>query len=65
MNQKAILALVAIIATIGIVIAASSIATPSALALKLVGERDTRSNPNSAEIRTGQDGDSGHGHPHP
>jgi hypothetical protein len=61
MNQKAILALVAIIATVGIVIAASSIATPSALALKLVGDKDTKSNPNSAEIRSGQEG---HHNPH-
>jgi hypothetical protein len=61
MNQKAILALVAIIATVGIVIAASSIATPSALALKLVSEKDTKSNPNSAEIRSGQEG---HHNPH-
>ena len=42
MNQKAILALIAIIATVGIVIATSSIATPSALALKLVREKDTK-----------------------
>ena len=42
MNQKTILALVAIIATVGILIAASSIATPSALALKLVREKDTK-----------------------
>jgi ABC-type phosphate transport system permease subunit len=62
MNQKAILALVAIIATVGIVIAASIIATPSSLALKLVvREKDTKSNPNSAEIRSGQEG---HHNPH-
>jgi hypothetical protein len=64
MNKKAILAFIAIIATVGIVIAASSIATPSASALKLVvREKDTRSNPNSNEIRTGQESDIGHGHP--
>jgi hypothetical protein len=61
MNQKAILVLVAIIATVGILIGASSIATPAALALKLVREKDTRSNPNSAEIRSSQEG---HHNPH-
>ena len=46
MNQKAILALIAIIATVGILIVASSIAIPSASALKLVvKEKDTRFNP--------------------
>ena len=46
MNQKAILALVAIIATVGIVIVASSIATPaSAVRSIIVREKDTRSNP--------------------
>jgi hypothetical protein len=66
MNQKTILALVAIIVTVGIVITASTIATPSASALKvIVREKDTRSNPNSAEIRSNQEidkrggGDSG------
>jgi poly-D-alanine transfer protein DltD len=49
MNKKAILVLVAIIVTVGILIVASSIATPSALALKLVREKDTKSNRNSAE----------------
>jgi hypothetical protein len=63
MNQKAILALVAIIATVGIVIAASSIATPSALALKLVGEKDTKNNQNSAERTSIQESDSGHHRP--
>ncbi len=61
MNKKAILAFIAIIATVGIVIAASSIATPSALALKLVvREKDTKSNPNSAERTSGQESDNGH-----
>ena len=45
MNQKTILALVAIVATVGIVIAATTIAAP-ALAL----EKDTRSNPNPVKI---------------
>jgi hypothetical protein len=65
MNQKTILALVAIIATVGIVVAASTIATPSASALKvIVREKDTRSNPNSAERTSSQEIDSGHGgHP--
>ena len=63
MNQKAILALVAIIATVGIVIAASSIATPSALALKLVGEKDTKNNRNSAERTSIQESDTGHHQP--
>jgi hypothetical protein len=59
MNKKAILVLVAIIATVGILIVASSIATPAALALKLVREKDTKSNRNSAD-RTGiQESDSG------
>lgn len=59
MNKKAILVLVAIIVTVGILIVASSIATPAALALKLVREKDTKSNRNSAE-RTGiQESDSG------
>ena len=49
MNQKAILVLVAIIVTVGILIVASSIATPSALVLKLVREKDTKNNRNSAE----------------
>ncbi len=40
MNQKAILALVAIVATVGIVIAATTIAAPA-----LARETDTRSNP--------------------
>ena len=61
MNKKAILVLVAFIATVGILIAASSIATPSALALKLVGEKDTKINRNSAERTSSQEGDSGHG----
>jgi flagellar motor component MotA len=61
MNQKTILALVAIIATVGMVIAAYSIATPSALALKLAREKDTKSNPNSAEIGSSQEG---HHNPH-
>jgi hypothetical protein len=66
MNQKAILALVAIIAKVGIVIAASSIATPSASAVRsiIVREKDTRSNPNSAEIRSSQEIDSVRIHPH-
>jgi hypothetical protein len=49
MNKKAILVLVAIIVTVGILIVASGIVTPSALALKLVREKDTKSNRNSAE----------------
>ena len=62
MNQKAILAIVAIIATVGILIAASSIATPaSAVRSIIVREKDTRSNPNSAERTSIQESDSGHG----
>jgi len=65
MNQKAILALVAIIATVGIVIVASSIATPaSAVRSIIVREKDTRSNPNSAEIRSSQEIDTVRIHPH-
>jgi hypothetical protein len=64
MNQKTILALVVIIATVGIVIAASTIATQSALALKLVvREKDTKSNPNNNEIRSNQESDIGHRRP--
>jgi hypothetical protein len=63
MIQKTILAFIAIIATVGIVIAASSIATPSALALKLVGEKDTKNNRNSAERTSIQESDSGHHEP--
>jgi hypothetical protein len=63
MNQKTILAIIAIIATVGIVIVASSIATPSALALKLVGEKDTKNNRNSAEITSIQESDTGHHQP--
>jgi hypothetical protein len=64
MNQKTILALVVIIATVGIVIAASTIATQSALALKLVvREKDTKSNPNNNEIRSNQESDIGHRQP--
>jgi hypothetical protein len=63
MNQKAILALVAIIATVGILIAASSIATPAVLALKLVGEKDTKNNRNSAERTSIQESDTGHHQP--
>jgi hypothetical protein len=44
MNQKTILALVAIIATVGIVIAATTIAAPA-----FAREKDTRSNPNPGE----------------
>jgi hypothetical protein len=66
MNQKAILVLVAIIVTVGILIVVSSIATPaSAVRSIIVREKDTRSNPNSAEIRTSQEDDSGHHNPHP
>jgi hypothetical protein len=54
------LAIIAIIATVGIVIVASSIATPSALALKLVGEKDTKNNRNSAERTSIQESDTGH-----
>ena len=65
MNQKAILALVAIIATVGIVMVASSIATPaSAVRSIIVREKDTESNPNSAEIRSGQEIDSVRPRPH-
>jgi hypothetical protein len=63
MNQKTILAIIAIIATVGIVIVASSIATPSALALKLVGEKDTKNNRNSAERTSIQESDTGHHQP--
>ena len=63
MNQKTILALVAIIATVGIVVAASTIATPLASAVhsSIVMEKDTKSNPNSAERTSIQESDSGHG----
>jgi hypothetical protein len=69
MNQKKILAVVAIIATVGIVIAASSIATPAlareldtrANPLKVVSEKDTKSYPNNAEIGSSQEG---HHNPH-
>jgi hypothetical protein len=63
MNQKAILAFIAIIATVGTLIVASSIATPSVLALKLVREKDTKSNPNSAERTSIQESDTGHHQP--
>jgi hypothetical protein len=64
MNQKAILALLAIIATVGIVIVASSIATPaSAVRSIIVREKDTRSNPNSAERTSNQESDNGHQRP--
>jgi hypothetical protein len=66
MNQKTILALVAIVTTVGIVVAASTIATPLASAVRstIVREKDTKSNPNSAERTSGQESDSGHGgHP--
>jgi poly-D-alanine transfer protein DltD len=63
MNQKTILAIIVIIATVGIVIVASSIATPSALALKLVGEKDTKNNRNSAERASIQESDTGHHQP--
>jgi hypothetical protein len=62
-NQKTIFALVAIIATVGILIAASTIATPSALALKLVKEKDTKNNRNSAERTSIQESDTGHHQP--
>ena len=66
MNQKAILALVAIIAKVGIVIAASSIATPSASAVRsiIVREKDTKNNRNNAEIGSSQESDGGHHNPH-
>jgi len=64
MNQKTILALVAIIATVGIVVAALSVAIPSASAVKLVvREKDTKSNPNSAERTSIQESDTGHHQP--
>ena len=64
MNQKAILALLAIIATVGIVIVASSIATPaSAVRSIIVREEDTKSNPNSAERTSIQESDTGHHQP--
>jgi hypothetical protein len=64
MNQKAILALIAIIATVGILIIASSIATPaSAVRSIIVREKDTKSNPNSAERTSIQESDSGHHQP--
>ena len=65
MNQKTVLALVAIIVTVGIVIAASSIATPLASAVRssIVREKDTRSNPNSAERTSSQESDNGHQRP--
>jgi hypothetical protein len=56
MNQKTILALVAIVATVGIVVAATTIAAP-ALAL----EKDTRSNPNPWEtVKIVKERDTGH-----
>ena len=65
MNQKTISALVAIIVTVGIVVAASTIATPLASAVRssIVRKKDTRSNPNSAERTSSQESDIGHGHP--
>jgi hypothetical protein len=64
MNKKAVLTFIAIIATLGIVIEASSIATPSALALKLVGEKDTKNNRNSAEKTSIQEIDKARPRPH-
>jgi hypothetical protein len=64
MNKKAVLTFIAIIATLGIVIEASSIATPSALALKLVGEKDTKNNRNSAEKTSIQEIDKVRPRPH-
>jgi hypothetical protein len=64
MNQKAILVFITIIATVGIVIAASSIAIHSASALKLVvREKDTKNNRNSAERTSIQESDTGHHQP--
>jgi hypothetical protein len=57
------LVFITITATVGIVIAASSIAIHSASALKLVREKDTKSNPNSAERTSSQESDSGHHQP--
>ena len=64
MNKKAVLTFIAIIATLGIVIEASSIATPSSLALKLVGEKDTKNNRNSAEKTSIQEIDKVRPRPH-
>jgi hypothetical protein len=56
MNQKTILALVAIIATVGIVIAATTIAAPA-----FAREKDTRSNPNPGEtVKIVKERDTGH-----
>jgi hypothetical protein len=65
MNKKIILALLAIIATVGIVIVASSIATPaSAVRSIIVREKDTKNNRNNAEIGSSQESDGGHHNPH-
>jgi hypothetical protein len=65
MNKKIILALVAIIATVGILIVASSIATPaSAVRSIIVREKDTKNNRNNAEIGSSQESDGGHHNPH-
>jgi hypothetical protein len=69
MNQKTVLVLVAIIAIVGIVVTAASVAAP-ALATEILSnkERDTKNNRNSAEIRSSQEIDNkplgGGDHPH-
>jgi hypothetical protein len=69
MNQKTVLAVVAIIAIVGMVVTAASV-TPSALAreIKSHEERDTKNNRNSAEVRSSQEIDNrplgGGDHPH-
>jgi hypothetical protein len=61
MNQKAIVALFAIIATVGILVVASTIASQASAVRKIVREKDTRSNPNTNEIRSSQESDIGGG----
>jgi CDP-diacylglycerol pyrophosphatase len=61
MNQKAIVAIIAIIATVGILVVASTIASQASAVRKIVREKDTRSNPNTNEIRSSQESDIGGG----
>jgi CDP-diacylglycerol pyrophosphatase len=61
MNQKTILALVAIVAIAGILVVASTIASQASAVRKIVREKDTRSNPNTNEIRSSQESDIGGG----
>jgi CDP-diacylglycerol pyrophosphatase len=61
MNQKTILALVAIVAIAGILVVASTIVSQASAVRKIVREKDTRSNPNTNEIRSNQESDIGGG----